>query len=214
MLEALTNASNVGIAILCINTIIYFTGFTKNGKAFKCFTLYLLCIFIIQVSMEVLAYNGLNNHFISGYYLFLQFSLLSVFFYQLFLPINIVKSNVIKYLSVTVIAGIVMQYVFNPGLYYVFNSVGFLITSLVLIIYSVLYIFELVTRRLHFNFVAVGAFIYLVSSVIIFASSVYLSTINEDVFMVIWLINAVLFILYQLLIFWEWKQHFLPKTIK
>lgn len=212
--EVIVIISDIGIAVLGINTLIYFTGFTKNGKAYKFLCLYLLSSCIIQIIMQILAFKGLNNHFLSGYYLFSQFILLSYFFYQIFLPLNKTKSSVIKYLSLTIIAGLVIQYLITPNLYFNFNPLGLLITSLVLIIYAVLYLFELLTHKLVFSYIAIGVFIYLVSSSVIFASSVTTLTLSYDTFILIWHINGILFILYQLLILWEWKQHFLPKKIK
>jgi len=212
--EAIVIISNIGIVILVINTLIYFTGFTKNGKAYKFLCLYLLSTSIIQVIMVVLAYHSYNNIFLSGYYLFSQFVLLSGFFYQVFLPLSKTKCAIIKYLSFTTVAGLFIQYLINPNLYFNFNPLGLLITSLVLIAYSVLYLFQLLTHKLVFNYVAIGVFIYLISSALIFASSATSLTLSDNVFKIIWKINALLFIPYQLLILWEWKQHFLPKTIK
>jgi len=212
--EAIVIISNIGVAILALNTIIYFTGFTTNGKAYKFLCLYLLISCAIQVIMSVLAYKGENNLFLSGYYLFSQFILLSGFFYHLFSPFYKQRCYLIKYVSIAVTAGLVIQYFLDNGLYFTFNPIGFLITSLVLITYAVLYIFELLTQKLAFNYVTGGIFIYLISSILIFTLSTSILTLNNDVFSVIWQINAVLFILYQLLILWEWKQHFLPKITK
>jgi len=213
-MDVLAIISDVGLLLLLVNVIIYFTGFTRNGKAYKYFSVYLLSIFIIQTIMITLAYYKHNNHFLSSYYLFFQFILLSTFFYMLFVTLNKKKSSAIKYISAVTVAVLSIQYCFNPALYYTFNSTGFLITSLLLTTYAVLYIFELLTQKLLFNYVATGIFIYLISSALIFASATSIVTLHKDVFTVVWQINAVLFVLYQLLILWEWKQHFLRRTIK
>lgn len=212
--EAIVIISNIGVAILTINTLLYFIGFSNHGKAYKYFCVYLLCSCIIQVAMSALAYKGYNNLFLSGYYMLSQFILVSGFFYQLFLPFNRQRSYLIKYVSFVVIIGLAIQYIFNTGLYFTFNPIGFLITSLVLITYAVLYIFELLSHKLTFSYVTTGIFIYLISSILIFTLSTSTLALSNDMFLVIWQINAVLFILYQLLILWEWKQLFLPKTIK
>ncbi|MXN90790.1 hypothetical protein GR160_06085 [Flavobacterium sp. Sd200] len=212
--EVIVIISNIGLAILVVNTLVYFTGFTQNSKAYKFLCLYLLCSSIVQIIMFIMAYSGYNNLFLSGYHLFTQFILLSCFFYSLFKPLSKIKSITVKYVSIIVTTGLIVQYFFDPELYYNFNPTGFLITSLLLITYAVLYIYELLTQKLLFNFVTIGAFIYLTSSCVIFTSSTSMVSLSQEMFSLIWQINAVLFIIYQLLIFWEWKQHFLPKKIK
>lgn len=204
--------SNIGFAILFINIIIYFIGFAKHGKAYKFFVFYLLTLGVVQLIMETYAAAGRNNHFLSTYYLFSQFILLSYFFYHLFLDARRGRSLFIKYASALIVAGLIIQYVVYPGLYYTFNSLGFLITTCMLVVYCVLYLYELLSKKLPFYYTTIGIFIYLISSSIIFASAVSIMSFADEISIYIWKINALLFILYQLLILWEWKQTFYPKA--
>lgn len=213
-METLKIISQAGLAILFINVILYFIGFFKNDKAYKYFSMYLVSIFCIQLVMNIFAARSLNNHFLSTYYLFFQFTLLSIFFYNLFLPVAKAKSRAVLFISGAVVTGLIAQYSLEPATYFTFNSLGFLLTSIILIAYSVLYLYELLSRRLFFHYVTVGIFIYLISSALIFASAASLVTINDDLYIYIWNTNAVLFIIYQLLILWEWKQQFLPTLIR
>ena len=206
--------SHVALAILVINVILYLIGFSKNGKAYKVFSIYLLSIALVQGFMALLAAQNINNHFVSTYYLFFQFILLSCFFYNIFGHVNQRKSNVIKYVSGVICACLLVQYIIYPESYYTFNSIGFLITSVILIIYSVLYLYEMLTKKLLFYYVTIGIFIYLISSSLIFATAASIVSFKDDLYLYIWKTNAVLFIIYQLLILWEWKQQFLPKMTK
>lgn len=212
-MDVLKIISYIGFVILFLNTTLYFIGFAKNGKAYKFFVFYLLAIAVIQTIMELHAMNGANNHYLSNYYLFSQFILLSYFFYYLFLKINTRRSALIKYVSAITIVGLLIQYCINPKIYYVFNSVGFLITSSVLIGYSVLYLYELLSKKLLFFYVAIGIFVYLISSTLIFASAASIVSFNYEISLYIWKLNGILFIIYQLLILWEWKQNFSQKTM-
>lgn len=212
-METLKIFSRIGLAILCINVIIYLIGFFRNGKAYKYFSLYLLAIGIVQLVMQVFALKKQNNHFLSNYYLFFQFILLSLFFYILFFEVAKRKANLIMAISVTTTAGLVVQYSLYPNNYFTFNSLGLLITSVILIVYAVLYLYELLTKKLPFHFVVIGLFIYLISSALIFASATSLVSINDELYVYIWNTNAILFIIYQLLVLWEWKQRFLPRII-
>lgn len=200
--------SYVGLCILLINTIIYSIGFALRSKAYKSFVLYLFSLFIIQLVTEVYASNNINNHFIGTYYLFFPFVLLSFFFYHLLSDINAKKRYIVKYSSGIVIAGLIIQYCMMPSLYFEFNSIGLLVTTCTLIVYAVMYLLELISKQLPFHHVTTGIFIYLISSSLIFASATSIVSFNREISDFIWNINALLFIVYQLLILWEWKQTF------
>ncbi|MGQ2983960.1 7TM diverse intracellular signaling domain-containing protein [Flavobacterium sp.] len=210
-METLKIFSGIGLVILCINVIIYLIGFFRNEKAYKYFSLYLLAIGVVQLIMQAFALRNQNNHFLSNYYLFSQFILLSIFFYNLFLGVAKRKSHLIMATSVITTIGLVIQYSVYPDNYFTFNSLGLLITSVILIAYSVLYLYELLGKKLPFHFVTIGLFIYLISSALIFASATSLVSINDEFYVYIWNTNAILFIIYQLLVLWEWKQRFLPR---
>jgi hypothetical protein len=208
--------SYTGIVLLLINSIAYFLRFNTNNSAYKCFTIYLAGIFFIQSCTVLMAINGLNNHFLSGYYLFFQFILLGLFFNRLLLPLDKKKATIIKYATGIASIGLILQYVFDPELYYSVNTTGFLITSLLLICYCLFYLFELLSKKSVFSLVTVGVFIYLISSTLIFFSTASAITValSNEIFNVLWIINIILFNIYQLLILWEWKQHFFYRTIK
>jgi hypothetical protein len=206
--------SYISLVILFINTIIYLVGLTKKSGAYISFVFYLLAICVIQVTVEIYANEGENNHFLSTYYLFFQFILLSCFFYHLFKGISRRKSSLIKYGSSLITVSLICQYIIYPELYYTFNSLGFLVTSSALIIYSVLYLFELISRKLPFHYVTIGIFVYLISSSIIFAAAASIVSFNDNINMLIWKINALLFIIYQVLILWEWMQTFYLRLTK
>lgn len=202
--------SYTGFVILFINVILYFIGFTKQSKAYKAFTAYIVTILIINFFMELYAFQGKNNHFLSNYFLWFQFILLSTFFYYAFKNINKKIALFIKYIGLIIVALLAIQYSITPMLYYNFNSLGFLITSCLIIIYSVYYLYENISNKLPFTYVVTGAFLYIMSSCLIFVSASHIASFNDKTNIYIWNINAVLFIVYQLLILWEWKAKYYP----
>lgn len=206
--------SYIGLLLVYINTIIYFIGFARKGKAYIFFVIYLFALTIIQTAAEIYADRGVNNHFLSTYYLFFQFILLSSYYYYLFIDIKNKKSSIIKYLSISIFIGLIVQYSIFPELYYVFNSLGFLLTTSAIILYSVFYLFEQMSKKLPFYYTNIGIFIYFISSSLIFASAIAIVSFNDKTNMLIWKINALLFIIYQLLILWEWMQNFYLKLMK
>lgn len=202
--------SNTATTLLIVNLILYAAGFFKNGKAYRVFTMYLLCISIIQLVIIILASANVNNHFVSTYFLFAQFILLSVFYYLLLTDANKVKAGFMGYASLFVTGCLIMQYILNPSLYYTFNSVGFLVTSLILILYNVLYLYEMLGKKLPFYYVTIGMLFYLTSSSFIFASATTLVTLKDKFHLYIWTLNAILFVINQILILWEWKKQYWP----
>jgi hypothetical protein len=195
-----------------MNTILYLSSIAHSGNAYKSFFVYLAFLLNIQIAVEVHAMQNLNNHYLSTYYLFLNFILLSIFFYYLFRTIQHKIIHVIKFVVPVVTLGILVQYFIRPQLYYEFNSVGLLVTSLIIILYSVLYLFELISKKIAYSYVIAGMLIYFVSSSLIFAGATSMFFFEKELYMLIWKINAVLFIIYQLLILCEWILTFYRKT--
>ncbi len=206
--------SYIGLSILLLNTILYLLGFTKQSKAYRYYTLYLVAMFGIQSLTIWLGKQNIKNHFLSSYYLFFQFILLSCFFYFLFDPISSKIKTSIKYISVLITCISISQYIYNPDLYFTFNSFGLLLTTCTLVVYSVMYLLELLSKKMPFHYVVIGIFIYLISSSLIFVSAASIVSFNVEISMFIWKINALLFIAYQLLILWEWKQTFYLKPTR
>ncbi|PZD77133.1 hypothetical protein DNG35_09825 [Mesonia sp. K7] len=196
---------------MLVNVVLYGARLSGKGKAYRFFWSYLLAIFCLQLVMKAYSSQSINNHFLSTYYLFLQFGLLSAFFYDLFVPIKRKISRLVSYLSLAVVLGLLIQYLIHPEQYYTFNSLGFLVTTVVLITYTVLYLYEMLSQKLPFYVVCIGLFIYLISSSLIFVSATSLIALNNKINTLIWDINALLFMVYQLLILWEWKQSFFQK---
>ena len=189
-------------------------GFKRNGKAHKIFSIYLLLILITEVSVDMFAAFGINNHFFATYILFIALILLSCFFYFLFDSIGSVKKEVIKYCSSLVAVALLIQYSLKPSMYFTFNSVGLLVVYCLIVVYAVLYLFELISKQLPFRYATIGIVIYHFSSILIFVGGSYIAKLPRDLSLIIWSINAALFIAYQLLILWEWKQTFYQKITR
>jgi len=206
--------SYTSLFLLFFNSAIYCKGFASKGKAFTSFVIYLVSLFIIQSLADVYASQGMNNHFFASYLLFIPFILLSFFFYYLLADIRSKKKNVVRYVSVVTTLGLFIQYCLHPDIYFTFNSIGLLITSCIIILYAVMYLFELLSQKLPFHYVTVGIFIYYLSSCLIFVSAPSIASFNVEISIFIWKINAILFIVYQLLILWEWKQTFYHKPTR
>ncbi len=202
----------IGFYLLGLNIILYLIGFVRNNRAYKIFTVYLLCLAVIQYFMADYASRSQNNHFLSTYYFISQFVLLSLFYLHLF-KVKALK-KLVKYLLIIGVVLLGVQYALNPGLYLTFNSIGILCTSMMLIVYTVIYFYRSLSEKMIFPFVNGGLFIYLISSTLIFATATSFITFGKSIDHFMWRLNGILVILYYLLIVFEWWKNYFPKKTK
>ncbi len=200
--------ANTGIALLIINFVCFFVTRKRLPLALKTFTLYLFLIVIIQISTSVMASYKMNNLFFSHYYFIIQFFLISLFFRKTLDYKGITK--IIDIVIVVVLSTVCIYYLTFPHNYFKFNNFEIALTSIPLIIYCFLFIVQKLenTDKTYFYIVS-GMFIYLTGSTLLFSTGNIKSPLKKYV----WLMNGILYILYQSLIFIEWYK-FLKSTRK
>ena len=192
---------NTGIIILIINFVCFFVMRKKFPLSLKIFTLYLFFIVIIQVSSSIMASYKLNNLFFSHYYFIIQFFLISLFFRKILDSTKITK--IIDVIIMLVLSSICIYYLMYPHKYFKFNNFEIALTSIPLIIYCFMFIVQKLekTDRTYFYIVS-GLFIYLTGSTLLFSTGNIKSPLKKYV----WLMNGILYIIYQSLIFIEWYK--------
>jgi hypothetical protein len=205
--------SNIGYLILFCNLILFGLGFFKNARPYKIFTLYLGVSFLIQVVSSFLSYMNVNNLFLSHFYFLEQFIILS-FFYQNILgkeafQRRIVKSGLILGLS---ILGI--QYFNDPSLFFRFNLFEIFITSFLLIIYATFHLYNLLNEKKQFYYINTGILLYLFGSTILFIVGNLTNVLSSKFTKIPWILNNLLYIVYQLFILIEWKKSFSNKEFR
>lgn len=196
--------------ILFLNVILYFKT-PSDRRSLIIFRSYLLIILIIQVTMAVIRhlidlhymdkYPG--NLYLSHFYFISQFTLLSLFYYNL-----LVKKKqliLIKVLFPIVIIPLVIQYSYKPKLFYEFNVFEVFITSFPIIIYSIIHLYNSLTEKTKFFYINAGILVYLSVSTLIFILGDFLSGLDLKQVDNIWYINKYSYIGYLILIFLEWK---------
>ena len=195
-----------GIFIFLVNTIIYLKSYRGKPVAFKLFSYYLLVIFSIQCMSTYYFEKGINNIHLSHYYFIVQFVFLSLFFRDLMLK-KILKKLIFLLLVATLVY-LSIYYIIYPKNYYIFNISEILLTSIPLAFYCLLFFFEKIDNPdKDFIYTVSGFFIYILCSILLFS----VGNISSEIKMAIWYSNAVLFIIYQTLIFVEWYKHFRTK---
>lgn len=196
-----------GYIVLGVNFILYFKSFAKFGKAFKCLCIFLLISILCQYISDIVHrfFNIKSNLFISHYFFVGQFIFLSSFFK------SVLKNNLIKKilypLTVIILLTLGAQYYNEPKLYHKFNELEILITSIPLMAYSLVFLFQRIESKdkkfIYFN---AGFFIYTLCSTLIFFSGNFKA--KRETLILLWELHSYLYLAYQILIFTEWYINF------
>ena len=195
----------IGYLVLTINTFIYFKSNKKKFVAFEVFSLYLIGTLIIQLITNLLADIRYNNLFLSHYYFIGQFILLSLFFKEILKKKPQKKTINLLLLIVLITLGI--YYFLNPEMYFEFNQLEIILTSVPLLIYSLFFFIQKIDdSNKQFLYLISGLFIYILCSTLLFVSGDI--GVGSSLKRIIWQLNSVLYLLYQILVFIEWYKNF------
>lgn len=200
----------LGTILAIINAVLYFRSSSLNNlsKTKNILAIYLLVTGIIQVTQFVLAKYKVDNLFLSHFYFLSQFVILSIFYKQL---LNDIQSKIISYVMFIIIIVLGVYFLFNLDLLTKFNAFEAFITTLPVIIYAALHMYNSLSKTYEFKYFNTGALIYLTTSALIFIAGDYLNNIEKsELFFRPWFINKVLYVGYLLLILIEWKVTILP----
>lgn len=199
----------IGDFILLINLYIYLKSYKNFSIAFKIFSYYLILSFTIEIITSFYFESGENNLYLSHYYFISQFILLSLFFKQLLK--NPVFRKLISVILIIVLVALGVYYINFPSNYYKFNVFEIVITSLPLLVYSFLFFIQKMEGTdKRFIYIVSGFFLYVLCSTLLFT----VGNIEAEIKRIIWYSNALLYIVYQVLIFVEWYKNFREKSIK
>jgi len=211
------------IPILLINTILYFKVSSKR-RSLKIFSWYLFIVFFVQILQFIInkrylhyiipesftdyqiirdALDHGNNLFLSHFYFIPQFILLSFFYRNLF---KRKQQRLVLGILTLVLAILIVIFLRNPSIFYTFSIVEVFITSLPLVIYSIIHLYNGLSEKSRFLYINSGILIYLSASTLIFILGDYISRIKTENIDVryIWNINQYLYIGFLIAIFLEW----------
>ncbi|MNX60159.1 hypothetical protein D3C86_910590 [compost metagenome] len=201
-----------GYLVLIINFILYAKGFFKSEKAFKIYTFYLFLLVIIQLTMEVLTSLSINNLYLIHLYFIGQFILLGLFY------ITLLQNNFQeKIITFSLFFGsllLVIQYIYEPGLFFKFNLFEIVLTSLFVVVFALLYLYKMLTDSKKYYYITVGIIIYLLTSTVLFLVGNLTIGLSKEVRLISWNLNAFFVVVNQLFILYEWKVSFSGQKVK
>lgn len=199
----------IGYILLFINCLLCLKSFSKNGKAFRIFTCYCFMMLVIQLSAHLLSVIKVHNLFLSHFYFITQFVMLS-FFYGNLLSEKFQK----RIITVNLIACpllLIIQYSMDWRRFFQFNTFEIFITSLPLIVYATFHLYNLLNEKRMYYYTTIGILLYLFGSTVVFLASNLLMTLHSKwSFITIFDLNVYLYLVYQLLIFYDLKKMTMP----
>ncbi len=201
--------ADLGYLLLLINTIVFSIGFFNKGKAYRIFSGYLIIMFFIQITVSIFQYMKMDNLFISHFYFILQFVFLS--FFYLNLKLNFYQKKYVKGGFIFCLVSLSIQYSMNPSLFMKFNLFEIFITSFLIVTYATFHLYNLLNEEKEFYYVNLGILIYLFGSTVLFLGGNLAAMLSSKYNDVPWILNAFLYIIYQLFILYEWKKSFSKK---
>lgn len=202
MEDIIKNISYCGTVFLLINVIVFLKSFAREGRAFKIFTFYLIAVAVTQVLTTIWVFLKTNNLGFSNIYLVSQFVLLSLFYFEL------IRKRIILFILVTVSLFLAYQYISDNASIYEYNSIGLSITQVLIIAYSITYLFRSIQGGSVFLMINIGIFFYLICSTLIFASGELQFQLPPKGYLLLLLLNAIFYMLFQLIIFYEWYKNY------
>jgi hypothetical protein len=203
--------ANIGNLILICNLILFIRDFRFQNKGFKIFTLYLGIIFSIQLGSKILVNLHYQNLYLSHFYFIGQFIMLSFFYKNLFKEELQKRMVNIGFVFCLLVLGI--QYGLDPSLLFKFNLFEIFITSFLLIIYAAFHFYNMLNSKKEFYYINMGVLLYLFGSIVLFLAGNLMATLSPKINKIPWILNAILFIVYQIFIFVEWRKSNSKKII-
>lgn len=203
--------ADFGYLLLLLNIVLFSIGFSNNGRAYRVFFYYLKVIFLIQITAKTFTFFQKNNLFLSHFYFILQFVLLS--FFYLNLGLGDLQKKIIKGGFVFCLSILGIQYALDASLFLKFNLFEIFITSFLIIIYGTFQLYNLLNEKKEFYYINLGILIYLFGSTVLFLAGNLATKMEAEFNDIPWILNAFLYVVYQLFILYEWKKSF-SKTKK
>lgn len=147
----------------------------------------------------------------SHFYFVGQLVLLAIFYFLLLK--DVVKKKIIVIGACAGLLSLAIQYIFDPGMFSKFNLFEITITSLLVVFFALLHLYDMLTDKKEYYYITIGIIIYLLASTILFLVGNLTIGLSENLKFLSWTLNAVLVLVNQLFVLYEWKISFYKKTI-
>ena len=198
--------SAFGLLLLFVNTILFFVTkrYFKSNKLYKALLMYLTIYFIIEFTCNTLGFLQPNsNIFVSHFAFNLQYIILSIFFYKLFND-KLLKKIVVIVLVLFLIAN-GLYYMSDFDLFWQFNLFEIAFISFMTITYTLIHLYKNLGEEKNYFYFTIGVSTYMLTSCLIFLTGNIELVFFTEPYIDIWVFNSFFFIVYQFLLYKEWR---------
>ncbi len=202
------------LVLLFINIFLYTKSYSlfKKVIAFKTIYIYIALSLLLNLITLVFSYYRYDNLYLSHFYFVFQFILLSIFYIVLFKSNN--QRRLVQVLFITIISILGIQYALDYTKFFKYSLLEILLTSFPITIYSIIHLYNSLTRKGVYLYFNAAILIYLTATTLIFILGNYISGINPNLARNIWFIHKLLYLVFLTLTLLEWKYSFSPYKIK
>ncbi|WP_298420523.1 hypothetical protein [uncultured Kordia sp.] len=156
-----------------------------------------------QLTGTILFELEIDNLFLANTYLLAQFLMLSLFYYAIFKGKKQRKYILAVLTIILIILGV--QYAWTPDLFLQYNTIGVIVTSTVLISYSIIYFFNYISdKELKLYLVNSGILIYLLGTILLFSIANTGLKLSKHIDIALWILNAIIYLVFQIIILIQW----------
>lgn len=196
-----------GLFLLISNAVLFLWKVKNTNFSYKLITIFLVLDAINESICNVTGFtNPGTNLILSHAHFHFHFVFFSLLYYQI---LSNKFKKVIIYISIIFYILIAYVYVLNTKMLFNISPQETGIISFILIAYALIFLYQSIENqdKKYYN-ISLGLILYLTSSSIIF----FAGTLNQDIVLIedpyvdIWVFNSIFFIIYQVLIYKEWKR--------
>lgn len=171
-------------------------------RQFKILYWYFIIESLILFATTILHRFSINNLILSHVYFISQFIMLSLFYKSIF---TYRQKQFVNALLIIILPIIGIHFYYYPEKIWKFNVLEIFLTSIPLVIYSIIHLFNSLTRKKVFLYVNVAVLMYLSSSTLIFILGDLLTSMTRTMVFDIWVMNKFLYIGYLTLFILEYR---------
>jgi hypothetical protein len=198
-----------GYFILFINLVLYTYSFFRLEKANVFLVLFLAFLFVMQFTLEVMFHLHMNNLFVINLFFIGQMIILGLFYNSILK--NESQKIFIKWSLVLSLLALMVQFIVDRNQFLKFNLFAITITSLSLVVYGLLHLYNMLTSNKEYYYFTIGVVFYLLTSTILFLVGNLTINLSAEFQLMSWTLNAFLILAFQLFILYEWKVSFSSK---
>lgn len=211
LLNSLNKISgNVAIACLLVNVGLCLFHLKKLSTPFQRLAYFLIWSLLIEISARVFAFYGINNLPLLHVYTLGEFILLS-WFYKSLIAKPVLFQNKYLYLVIVGCILIILNSIFFQSIFE-FNPLAKTFVQIIIISYAVLYFYNLTENQSlapiiekSLRLINSAILLYYSGSLFIFMCG-QISFDSTDLYKIFWIFNAILNLIFQVLILWAiWK---------